>query len=226
MAHKVLFALDLDRTLTEVLATNSLLEQVCTGFSVDIDALKNAQANAELVGESFQEHRYLLDNLDPRFSIAEVEQAFMVAAKDAQLLYNDAKTFINELDERNLPIIIVTYGERNWQSLKVRASGLDKYPCIVTNQKVKGDLIASWRKITGEFAPQGYDENLLSTSVVLVDDKAESFKSLPNDCLGFLIRRPNEKILESQKGDVGENVIKVASLSEIITILKEKRLLI
>jgi len=73
---------------------------------------------------------------------------------------------------------------------------------LVTNEKNKGKIIASWRKRNGLYAPTSRTDTLGVETVLLGDDKAASFAGIPDDCGGYLLRRPNEIVLKSQQGNV------------------------
>jgi hypothetical protein len=130
------------------------------------------------------------------------------------LAYPDFIKFIESLDcERFVPMIL-TYGEKALQSLKVET--LNKtlslvLPVIHTDASNKTDLIASWRNGEHYNTPDHGEFN----DIVFVDDKPKhfiGFDGLPN-ARGFLMCRLGRESLGSS---LPSNVLPIRDFSEIV----------
>lgn len=223
MAHKILIALDLDRTLTKESATMGALETACSEQGVNVEKMRYTQRQTERIGGTFFPLVYL-SKLLPSRDVTTIKNRFKEIAKRKSLLYADVLPFLKCLSARAVPLTIVTYGGNDWQKLKIEASQLHYYSYIITDQKVKGILIKTWYK-DKLYIPYPKDTHLSAQKVLLIDDKASSFNMLPKDCYGYLVRRPSEPILPSQKGSVPANVDIVPGLMDIIDSLNKKHLI-
>lgn len=141
-------------------------------------------------------------------------------AGDDSLFMPGAEDFFRELRQKNLPFGIITYGGEEWQRLKLVGLGLDQLPVLITAQKDKGKLIGEWERHDGFHIPKTLspsDRLLLAERVVLVDDKATSFQSLPADARGFHVRSGD--LLPSQRGKLPPSVEPVNGLPGVISAL-------
>lgn len=230
---ETLAVIDLDRTLIDTEQISRAFARAVSEYGhYDAEQLDVLKHKAQDTSQSFHPYIFIRNVLtanDPsagEVQLKEVEERFYeLAATDYRdkLLYSDALPFLKRLAAEQIPTLIMTYGYSEWQQIKLRAVGLDVWPHIITADVGKGSSIASWRNKDGQYIPpdmqnpQFFAGNTVLTRVALVDDKGPSFRGLPDDSLGFLLRRPEEKVLPSQQGEVPSFVRIVGSLAEIET---------
>lgn len=211
-----LVALDMDRTLTREPEVTALLVDASLAVGIDPKGWQTAQAETEAEGGSFSTLAFLrrqhsqeqLDKL----------RAFYIEHATPALLYRDVLPLLGALKERGIPTLILTYGENDWQHLKLEAAGLVEYEYIITDYQHKGKLISQWRHESG-YRPPEWSSTESTQHVLLVDDKALSFEGLPKDCRGALIRRPGERLLISQRGEVPKQVTTVNGLADCLALI-------
>ncbi|HRQ87049.1 MAG TPA: hypothetical protein PLY16_02975, partial [Candidatus Saccharibacteria bacterium] len=89
------------------------------------------------------------------------------------------------------------------QAHKLKLSGLSGIPYLMTGE-AKGELIASWQDENGLFTvPKELgDSSVKYSSIVLIDDKARSFKGLPRQARGYWLSETSDTILPSHEGAV------------------------
>jgi len=143
------------------------------------------------------------------------------SVKSSSLLNPGAKELMEHLALSEHEYGILTYGSLRWQEFKLRASRLDRVPYLVTGQKEKGSLIASWQQPNGEFIIPGQllahsEQSALSPSVILVDDKPDSFIGLPLGVRGYLYQNPQYEILPSQQGEVSSSVTIINNFLQVV----------
>lgn len=210
-----LWVVDMDRTLLDTELTFGRFATACVDENItEPGALHTAKKKMQDEGGSFDALSHLRDTLGvSEDGIDDVINAFIKTSADTDMLYPDALPFLEELDERGIPNIIVTYGGAQWQNAKLDATGLSNRFHLVTGVKQKGRLIESWRTARG-YVVDLAGELAVAHKVVLVDDKAVSFGDLPSNCEGYLVERSTQ-LLQSQQGDVPERVKRVSGLDEI-----------
>jgi hypothetical protein len=217
-----LWALDLDQTMLD---TDMFFDQtavVCKREDItggqDLHAVR---AEIEASGGSFDTFGYLAgqgasdEELDGLATILGDNQ------EGREYLFADTPDFLNILNEHGDPSLVVTYGSMRTQLPKLRATGLDSMPYLITPIKKKGDLIQTWvddgYKVTSD---NGH--KLEGGLVLLVDDKPGSFAGLPEDSTGYLVQRKPPK--PSQMGTVPDRITKVQDLATITRIVTTKAL--
>ena len=210
----VLYAVDMDRTLTNEAAISEALGLACASIGFDYAAVLAEQNRIEAAGHSFQVLDYLREQLEGH-RYDRLIDGFKNHAIPEKLLFPEVNEFIARIHKLGAGMVILTYGPTDWQQLKLQAAGLHEFLYVITDTKQKGPLIASWK--TSSTNGDVYDARVISgSSVVLVDDKAVSFSGLPNDCSGFLVRRPDEPLMPSQLGDVPPQVHTVENLLQVL----------
>jgi hypothetical protein len=222
VTHEWLVALDLDRTLIREAASVAALKRACKSVGFDTSAMLAAENAITASGQSFQPLEYLRTQ-ESEEDISIFLDIFMDNLMKENLLYHDVELFIDILNKHKIPFIILTYGENVYQQIKIQAAGLADHNCIVTRVKKKGSLIAGWKNTeTDQYIVPAGKGTIQARHILLVDDKASSFYGLPADCKGALVRRPGEKLVLSQQGNVGSGVQNVASLKSIFSIFLRK----
>jgi hypothetical protein len=210
-----LFVADLDRFLINTDAVSNVLDQVCEGVDIGTQDIANARLESEASGGSFDTWGYM-KSFGSIALLNEVRQSFIDACKDSPIVYEDTAPLLAFFDKNKIPNLIVTTGGDDWQEIKLEAGSLSERKHLITREKHKGKMIDSWRKRNGLYLPIGFSDTLGYETVDLGEDKAVSFDGLPDDCGGYLLRRPNERIKKSQQGEIPARIKRVGSLYEII----------
>ncbi len=211
-------ALDLDRTLGSVKAAMARFYAAARFCGIPVEQIDEERREVESKGGTFEPLHSIEDKLTP-----ELRHKFnyrFTTLKNPPILYDDAITFLNNLERNAMPFHLITYGVNpEWQRLKVEASGFRGGVTILDDSN-KGREIAGWSSGGKyELALEGGAEKTVyrADTVCLIDDKAVAFNDLPQDCSGFLLQRGDE-LLASQQGSVPENVRTIHSLDELIVV--------
>ena len=218
---KEFFVLDLDRCLLDLNETMRQYNELVTQQYPSLGAqLYRTSRAAVASGDSFDTYKYLAAELDDR-AVEELNAFFVKSVENSSLLNAGAKELMEYLDLSEHEYGILTYGSLEWQEFKLRASRLDCVPHLVTDQKEKGRLIASWRRPNGEFAVPSrllahIGQSAVYSSVVLVDDKPTSFIGLPLSARGYLYKNPQYETLPSQQGNVSGTVTIIDDLRRVV----------
>jgi hypothetical protein len=221
----IFYILDFDRCVGN---TNALFDQfertVMEHTGMTAWSLRNVRDEVEAVGDSFDTATYVraqlkLGNLEGEWH--QLEESFVTSCEKVNTLNPGARELMTWLEQRQLPYGTVTYGEQTWQRLKLRASGLEKMPCFITDNKHKSVLFKTWQGSDGRFTlPEELGGGTYS-SIVLVDDKAVSFDGFPSlPSHGYWVLNPHIE-LPSQEGTVPENVKRFSSLEELLVELNK-----
>lgn len=212
--------LDLDRMLV---AIDPVMERVYASaekIGLDPEPIR-AGRNATEGIQSFEPLTYVRSNLDPAKPelFDEFKHDFVHGHGDDEsknILYPDAERFLRRLGEACVPYTVMTYGKiAEWQQLKVMATG---YPMgyIVTDTKDKGPIIQAFQSPDGGFAMYDTADTVYRASTAtLIDDKADAFKSYPQEpgYQGYWVKRGT--LLPHQKGEVPANVQAITSLDSL-----------
>jgi hypothetical protein len=211
-----LWLIDLDRTLLDIDRAFDELVLACAQAGIGEEAmLWQAKHSAERTGGSFDVIGHLARGGMDDDSLDSLYDAFVAGGSGEDLLYADAPAFMLEIQGRDIPHAILTYGARPWQTAKLERAGLISTPHIITGQKHKGELIQSWHDGDGYVVNDDNDNSFEAERIILVDDKAASYRGIPEDCGGYLVRR-GEQILMSQQGSVPPQIVTVRGLAEIV----------
>ncbi len=217
---KTFFVLDLDRCLLDLDETMGHYSEFITRHHPAIgNRLDRACRVAELNSDSFDVYKYLAMELGEA-AIEELNELFISAVENEDLLNRGVGELTDRLALSEHDYGIMTHGSLKWQTLKLRASGLDRVPHIITGQREKGSLIASWQQPGGEFMVPNqllsqFGQSAIFSSVILVDDKPDSFTGLPSGARGYLYRNPQYESLLSQRGDVPDTVTIIDDLRQV-----------
>ncbi len=215
-ANDVLWVIDLDRTLMDGDLPDALFTEVCAPDPADRQILAKAKTDLEARGGSFDVMEYLKSTGTSDKELDDLSEKFITKAAERDLLYPDARPLLAAADAAGIQTLILTYGSVSWQLTKLRAAGLTDRPFLITDDKQKGRLVASWRGAAGYEITLEDGQRLTAGSIRLIDDKASSFYGLPLDSSGYLIRRTTVPVLESQKGDIPQNVSIRHDLSSLL----------
>lgn len=183
------YLIDLDRTLLNTDRTVEVMRGVVALHDTELaQSLEQCFEDYTLLGESFSMRDYIVENVGEA-EMAKIEVKFKAIAADQDLLNPSALTLLEYLRTKpDAGMGILTYGSPLGQAMKISAAGLGDVPFAVTSETFKGALIASWRQEDDWYhLPEEFGSAVAKT-VVLVDDKPFSFKGLPIDCRGYLVK--------------------------------------
>ena len=219
---RTFWALDFDRCLGGTPALYDLFASIIQELGIiSTTQLQDARHKIEQTGGSFDVISYLYQYrlIDDAMYDRVVETYCQRAHDDPRgMLEPGAEAFLEWLRRANQAFGILSYGDERWQRLKIAASGLSAVNTMITPEKRKGRLIASW------YGDQeaAYTVPSIFTSgstqfdeVVLVDDKAVAFDTLPATARGYWLQI-ERTLLPSQQGSVPGNVTIVQSFTEIM----------
>ena len=84
-------------------------------------------------------------------------------------------------------------------------------------------MIAAWQQDGHFLIPiELASSQIMAKTIILIDDKALSFKDTPKGVSGFHVLRSDRAVMPSQKGNLPENVTRVNGLQEVIKLLFSK----
>lgn len=206
--------LDFDRTLGSVEASMARLYSAADAVGLTTADIAEAQKRIEDISGSFEPLSTVREALDDE-AYAAFKEHFLTAEGPA-IMYDDAVRLLERFDEAEMPYAVMTYGvNAEWQALKVAASGY-KGRVIIMDHTDKGTDMSAMRNEDGVYELSvGEDESVRvrADSLCLVDDKAQSFRSLSEDNTGFMVVRGELK--PSQQGALPENVQTITSLDAL-----------
>lgn len=216
------YVLDFDRCLGNIDASFYLLEEVIDNQSLSVSkaSLDAARKETESSGGSFDVFGYIKDKI-PNFNINLIESDYINSAANRtnELLEPGARKFVDFLSSNKCYFCIMSYGDKDWQTLKIQAAGLGNIPIIIVPTKQKNDYINDWydENISKFVIPSAAftdKKSLLATEVVLVDDKKISFKDLNPKARGYWVSGSANPL-----ADQSELPISVKSVSRIDEII-------
>jgi hypothetical protein len=225
--HKTFFAIDFDRCITRGEAFALLVMEVLDEMGIiSYVELNEAKELVESSGGSFAMLTYLRDKgyLDSETE-EKVAQEFRKRAAKDRLKYvaEDVDEFFAYLLSEQIPHAIISYGENSWQELKIEAAGLSDVPHQIVSHPRKSDELRSWMNAEGKYELPRIFGSQTADEVVLIDDKAVAFQSLPPHVRGYWMRNKDGSLLPSQQGTVPESVTTVYDFKSVIE--REKQLI-
>lgn len=201
------FAIDLDRTLINTDLVMELVEKTCKNIGVKYDSIEIKKLASEQRGLSYEPISYI-ESLGGDIA-SEFKKEFLKISFDNDLLYPDAHRFISRINKKSIDFLILTFGPKPWQSLKLEASKLINNPYIITDNQDKAEVVSEW--YDGHLFVSPFKDISAKKHVVLVDDKPKAFMTNHPDCIGFLIDRKNEFATKK----LNDQVSLINSLDEI-----------
>lgn len=192
---------------------------------IDITALKVARKQVEREGGSFDTFGWLRETLNLSDALMKQLSTAYIARADElgnqTFLSLGARELLIYLADNNIPHVIMTYGGREYQDLKIRAAGLHAVPRHIVNSKDKSSYIADWwDEDSKRFIISSVTGNIVVSTVVLIDDKPAAFTHLVPQARGYLIRE-GKALLGSQIGQVPANVTECDDLFEVLDEYKQ-----
>ncbi|MFZ1360856.1 MAG: hypothetical protein WAS27_02430 [Candidatus Saccharimonadales bacterium] len=218
-----LYIIDFDRTLADSDKLLQVFIEITNHYiTLPLAQIEKIDADIKAKGDSFDTAMFVRDALAAQARVGEwdkLQQQFIHESRSLNMLLPGASELLSFMWERRKRYGILTYGNPLWQHLKLSASGFNRVNRIVTTNKHKGVLIASWQQDDGRFVlPSEFGGGVVDT-IVLIDDKAASFEGFPSEpSLGYQVL-DYATALPAQLGNVPRNVTHVSSLQEVIALL-------
>lgn len=189
------YAIDFDRTLGDVNANFELLADFLQEHGVmDKEELAAHRHEEEARGESFSVLGYLRAHHAGTLDYEKFARGYQIVAAEhpGSLLIPGALEFLQWLEESARAYGVVSYGEPEWQALKIRAAGLAAIPSIIVETPKKSELFQTWLQPDGTFhlpseLARGNSE-LAAKNLVLIDDKLAAFENMPTGERGYWLR--------------------------------------
>lgn len=218
---------DFDRCLGDTYELYVLFEEILLSVTnITAEDMRTITSKVEESGGSFSVADYAKIELSRTKHSVDWEEfvdIFIAKARARDdMLMPGAQAFLQELRNKSLPFGILTFGDIEWQRVKLIATQLDYIPLIITDSVKKGYLLASWCRADGKFAiPDVLTPNysIVASKLVFVDDKATSFDGLPGGCSGFQFIPYGVAAVKSQLGDLPKNAQKIGSLAEVLNFI-------
>ncbi|CAN5389614.1 hypothetical protein BH10PAT4_BH10PAT4_1200 [soil metagenome] len=213
------FVIDFDRCLSDTDRIDEVYYDLVEKHpDLDADYLREQRARTEDNGGSFNQITELQKKLSPE-EIKLFFENFIQDGLTHDLLAYGARDFLHALDEHRIAYGIVSYGHPDWQTVKIKASGLAVIPALIIDHSHKGEVIASWQQTDKSFvippALTMIDSSVRVKHVVLLDDKAGAFGQLPKEARGYWIKSVTRSLLPSQQGSIPDNVKTAHGFDEV-----------
>ena len=214
------YILDLDRTLLNTEKAMEVMRGVVAMHNSELaSALAQRFEEYTLQGESFSVRDFIIENIGEE-EMQKIEAKYIDAALAQELLHDGAKELLSYIRAKdNTELGILTYGSPLGQAMKIHgASGLENIPFMVTSETFKGSLIASWRQDDEQYHLPEELGGFVTKNIIFVDDKPFSFKGLPIDITGYLVK----SVYDAGLDNLPVNVTIVSSLNEVIELEKKR----
>jgi len=214
------YIVDFDRTLAD---SDKLLEVFMTVSERHLDIpreeIEKVDRDVKARGDTLDIVHYVRDRLaanDQNELWEEVEKQFIHESRGLNMLLPGAAELLDLLKNNHHPFGILTYGSPMWQRMKITAAGFKYVPHIITESKEKGRFIRHWQQEDQSFAIPKELGGVNARSVVLIDDKADSFIEFPDtNAKGYWVLDPDHE-LPAQQGSVSANVARYINLFDLI----------
>lgn len=210
-----LIVTDMDGTLTDTKLVVVLLGRACLDEDISVEPLLKLVDSYSSLGISYNAWSYV-EKYGPDVAEA-VKGRFLEYSNDNSILYDDARDYLDFLEEVLITNIIMTKGDQTWQEIKLKAARLDQFPHQIIDDDSKGNVIKSWRTASGQLyiVPREI-LGASAPSVILSENNLSDFKGLPDDCSGYLVARDDKKNSALQAKNLPPNIKIVRNLLEII----------
>lgn len=210
--------LDFDRCLGNE-KLYDLFDEVAADI-IDIDVLKEARKQVERGGGSFDTFGWLRETLNlSDASMRQLSTAYTARADELgnqTFLSGGARELLIYLADNHIPHMIMTYGGREYQDLKIRAAGLQAVPRHIVDSKDKSGYISQWwNEDTKQFIIPSEIGDIVASTVMLIDDKPAAFTHLIPQARGYLIR-DGKALLGFQIGQLPANVTECDDLFGVL----------
>lgn len=213
------YALDLDRTLLDTIKATEMMRGVIALHDAELAArLEQRFEDYSISGESFSMRDFIAENVNDDEMIR-IEAKYKEVASGWDLLNPGAVELLEYVRSKDgVGFGILTYGSELGQRMKLQAvAALREVPFLVTPETYKGAQIATWREDDDLYHLPEELGGGTAANIVLVDDKPFSFKGLPIDCRGYLVKSVYDAGIEK----LPLVVVQVDSLKEVIRAEKD-----
>jgi len=212
--YNTFYVLDLDRTLFDTIKATELMRGIIALHDTELAArLEQRFEEFSISGESFSMRDFIAESVNDE-EMVQIETKYKQIALDWNLLNPGASELVEYL--RSQPDVgfgILTYGSELGQKMKIEAVPLLKdIPFLVTPETYKGAQLASWRQDDDLYHLPDELGRGVTKQLVLVDDKPFSFKGLPIDCRGYLVKSVFDAGIEK----IPSTVVAVDNLDAVI----------
>lgn len=218
------FVVDFDRCIGNIEGSFDILKEVVHDLGIiDRQIFKSMREEVESDGLTFSALEQII-NRYPSVDIDDIEKLYNQRAilEPDNLLEPGALDFINFLKSTGRNFCIMSFGDKRWQNIKIKSSGIGNVPIVIVSKANKSDYINEWlipeeRKF---HIPNKYfanNQGKIANEVVLVDDKILAFKNLPEGARGYYVYSSSSKYLIGQINDLPPKVQQVLHIDEIIT---------
>lgn len=186
---RVLYILDLDRTLLD---TNTMMRpfvSVCDAMQINSSVIRQVEQESARHGQSFQAME-ILKTIASTEVIEEFKARLFTESEEYSLLYEDAQSLLDSIaGSSQAEAMLLTYGHNDWQRMKIQAAGLMNIHAVITKEVSKSDILNRWVKPGCISVPGMGDYDI----VFFVDDKPISFEGLSPRYKGYcIIRGPGQ----------------------------------
>lgn len=211
MGGKTLYVLDLDRTLLDVDEAMGIAEETCKNLDIDFSKIKADQQKSFKQAKPYSPLA-TIEGLGGGL-LGQFKNEFLKLAEPKQLVFPDAKRYLEWLNKSGNQYLILTYArDERWQELKMQAAKLDLIPHIIIFHSKKGHDIAEWVDKEGLFrAP--VDGISPARRIVFIDDRLRVFDGMPRNCKGYYLKRSDWQ--EDTDANLA-NITQISSFDEII----------
>ncbi len=184
---KTFYCIDLDRTIFDTAKfadmTVSLVREHDANLADDLEAEINKNL---FFGSTFVMQDWLIERIGVNLA-EDIEAKRQVIARDSPLKIAGTDALLHAIARtESASGGILTFGLLDRQIVKVRMAGLEGYPLLVTDNKHKGSLIASWWNGSLFELPDAYG-GVTADQIIFVDDHPGSFDGLPQTAHGYLV---------------------------------------
>ncbi len=219
----VFYIVDFDRTLVDTDKLNEVFFEIAEQYhAISREQIAKADADVKRTGDSFDTAGYVKDRLAAEGRSEEwqlLEKQYIHESRALNYLLPGAAELLEWLAANGKRYGILTYGNPLWQHLKLTAAGFNHVKHIIMEQKEKGRFISGWQRADETFRiPEAFGGGT-AERIVLIDDKAVSFAAFPlTPSTGYWVCDPAYE-LESQKGNVPQNVTRYTTLEDMLHLL-------
>jgi len=217
------YVVDFDRTLAD---SDKLLEVFMTvseqHLAIPREEIEKVDRDVKARGDTLDIVHYVRDQLaarDESVEWEEVEKQFIHESRGLNMLLPGAAELLDFLSSNNYRYGILTYGSPMWQRMKITASGFKYIPHIITESKEKGRFISHWQQEDQTFLIPKELGGGSAKTIVLIDDKADSFIGFPaHHSQGYWVLDPAHE-LPAQQGSVPATVVRYPNLHDLLEVL-------
>ncbi len=212
--------LDLDRTSFRTdQHFDDFCEMLSRKFSIQADKLKEHEHRISAKPGPYSpldDIRYSDDiSVDPIEVIKVANEE--LKNNNVNYLFDDVEPFLDWNKERGNPVVLITVGTKEYQDHKISlVPRLNDYPLIITQYSKSKILNESLSFLENKVELNFNDINISAEKVMLIDDRAGTFKdSMPTDPRMKLIRI---KRLEAEHSDTPTpaGIREITTLRELI----------